>query len=318
MKAQPISAVICTKDNPARVIELVDTICNYIDEILIIDSSIPENFGKLSKKLPGKARLYNFPSLGYADPFFKIGADLAKNDWILLLADDETPDKELLENLKTNDDIACYLLLELQTVSGFKDFRPRLYNRKKIHFTGVVHWAIIPKGKLDFLQGNLYHYEHPSFDKSKRYALLDSYMVGFKILWIVNNEKWHPLNDKRNQLAKIFKRIFEKQFLFGKTLGWFLAIIEYLLSHIIYGIIRGNIKARLNVVLYNLFIFCNIVKNFKIKIQIWESLFKASSLNAYLDLNNPEDFEKLSEKGQKGLGLIISLIEEKARCKKGV
>lgn len=304
-----ISALIFTKDNPKRVIDLVKKIQRYVDEIVIIDSSSPENFRFLSKNITKKIRLYNLPPLGIVEPFQKIGAKLCKNDWILHLDDDEVPSDELLRNLDKKDaHIAGLLLSRLEKSRGIIHKGVRYYNRKKIYFTGIIHWGIIPIKKIKPMKGLLYHYENPSIKKFRKYALLDSYVWGYKILWIINNGKWHPLENRWKFLVKIYKGLAKMQFLLGKKLGWFLCSTEYLLFSLLYAVM---IERKYKKIFYYIFVFRYIVKDFGIKIRIWEDLFSKGDLNSYLGLENVEDFKKLGNKKKKGLDLLISLIEEK-------
>ncbi len=308
-----ISAVIYTINNPDRVINLVNDIVDYVEEVVVIDSSSPENFDRLSKNLEGKAKLYNLIPLGIVEPFQKVGAELCKNEWIFHLDDDEVPSKELLEVLETDEEIASYLILRSEGVRGFQRYHPRFYNKRKMFFSGVIHWGLIPCGKTKPLDKLLYHYEKPSYKKWRNYALLDSYFTGYKILWIVNNKRWHIWEKGGEQIAEMFNKLFKKQFVFGRKIGWLLATIEYLFANTIYALKEPDkIKYRLMKILYEIFIFLNIIKDFDRKIKIWENLFRAGSLNDYLCLNTIDDLEKLRNKNKKGLELLISLIEEKA------
>ena len=71
------------------------------------------------------------------------------------------------------------------------------------------------------------------------------------------------------------------------------------------------IERKYKKIFYYIFVFRYIVKDFGIKIRIWEDLFSKGDLNSYLGLENVEDFKKLGNKKKKGLDLLISLIEEK-------
>jgi len=85
----PISAVIYTKDNPDSVVNLVKHLDGFVEEIVIVDSSSPENYAQLKNQIGNVVRLYNIPPLGYADPFHKLGGKfngqrfLSFNKWLL-------------------------------------------------------------------------------------------------------------------------------------------------------------------------------------------------------------------------------------------
>ena len=318
MDKKPISAVIYTKDNPDSVVNLVKHLDGYVEEIVIVDSSSPENLKELSQLVGNNTRIYNLPALGIVEPFQKLGANLANNNWILHLDDDELPSPNLLNFLKNKfnpeDEISTFLLPRLEGKRNFIGYQPRLYNKKKMIFSGIIHWGLIPINDIKLLDKDklIFHHERFSFKKWKIYALLDSYMIGYKILWIMKNKIWHPFGNKRPNLAKIFSKLVEMQFLIGKKVGWFLAVTEYLIACGAYALKKGKIKFRMLKLKYYLLIFVNILKDFNRKIVVWENLFSAGSLNNYLGLNEIEDFERLRNKDKKGLDLLISLIEEKS------
>ena len=308
-----ISAIIYTKDNPNKVINLVDLLYDKIEEILIIDSSSTKNLKIIKNEVEKKSKIYNLPPLGYADPFHKLGAKLAKNNWILHLDDDEIPDKKLLENLKTHNELASYQILRVEKYRKFKNYHPRLYNRKKMVFSGLVHFSLVPLGETKSLDGVLYHYEKPSFNKWKQYALLDAYFFGYKILWNLKKKKYPDHKSKRKKILNTYSELFEKQFIFGKKIGWMLAAFEYLFITTLYTSSMGSTKARLMKILRSSYILSYILNKFSEKIIIWEKLFEAGDLNSYLDLEEIQDFEKLWDKEHHGLNLLIDLITEKIR-----
>lgn len=320
MGEKPVSTVIYTKDAPDRVAKIVKKIKDYVDEIIVIDSSSPENFEELKRLVGKNARIYNLPALGIVEPFQKIGAKLAKNDWILHLDDDEIPSNELLRFLKNefspDKEVSVFNIPRKELEKNFINYQPRLYNKKKLFFSGIIHWGLIPTGiKKEFDKNKLlFHYEQYSysFEKWKKYALIDAYVFGYKILWIKKNKLWHPHGNERLKIARIFSKLVEAQFRIEK-IGWFLAVSEYLIFCIIAALKKGKIKYRLAKTLYYFFIYAYILKEFNKKIRVWENLFEAGSLNNYLGLNDLEDFEKLRDKNKKGLKLLISLIEEKVK-----
>jgi hypothetical protein len=308
-----ISAVIFTKDNQEKVSHLVKEIRNYVDEIVIIDSSNQDNLKILKQKNGKYAKIYHFPPLGYADPFHLLGSQLANNEWILHLDDDEVPTKKLLENLQPDEKCSAILLPREEAFREFSSLKPRLYNKNKMAFSGVVHWSLIPLGETKKSKIGLIHYEKPTRKKWSVYALLDSYTWGFKILWVLDNTKWHPHDKELEPPVRLFKNLITRQFSFaGKKIGWFLASMEYLGTSTYYALKRGSIKARLMKLFRNIQIGAQILNSFDTKITIWEKMFAAGSLNKYLGLNNLEDFNRLKNYDCEGLALLIKLIEEKA------
>ena len=234
------------------------------------------------------------------EPFQKLGADLAKNDWILHLDDDEIPDRELLITLRCDKNVAGYLLQKYEILHKNRRWSMRYYNRKYVQFTGVIHWGMIPKGKIERLEsGTLYHYEKPTTAKMKKYAYIDANVYGYKILYVLKERKWHP-QFNRSKMAEFFSKLSKLQFLLGRKIGWVLSFMEYLILQTLYNVvyISRTVKTKFLRFFYGLCILGYVITDFNRKINMWESLFKEGSLNAYLGLNHLEDFEKLRGKGK--------------------
>lgn len=76
-----VSALIFSKDRVENVVKLAEKLKNYVDEIVVIDSSEKEKFEWMKEKI-SFAKVYWFPPLGIADFYYKIGLELCQNEWI--------------------------------------------------------------------------------------------------------------------------------------------------------------------------------------------------------------------------------------------
>jgi len=313
-----VSVVIYTKDNPEKVIKLHSKLRNFFDDIVIIDSSNPQNFRKIYDKIGGakNARIFNLPPLGIVEPYHKIGAQLVKHKWILHLDDDEVPSNELI-NYLINDfnpkkTTAAYMLLRVEVSRNFVSRKIRLYNKNKVSFSGIIHWGIIPDGYIEKLNKKIIHYEQPNYQKWKKYALLDSYMIGYKILWIIKNKKWHPYDKKYKKSAEIFGFFINKIINKG-YIGWIFALLIYSIIAMYYGLTHGGLKDRFRSAVYYIILISYVFGGGVLrKIKIWEILFN-NGLNKFIRIDKIEDFEKLKMCNKSGLSLLITLLEKNIR-----
>ncbi|MEM0265826.1 MAG: hypothetical protein QXM23_00885 [Archaeoglobaceae archaeon] len=121
-----ISALIFSMNRVENVVKLSEKIRDYVDEIVIIDSSDKEKFEEMKNNIP-YAKIYWLPPLGMADFYYKIGLEICKNEWILHLDDDEEPSDELLKDLKkiiinNNNKVYRFLGSPIMILKGVREF----------------------------------------------------------------------------------------------------------------------------------------------------------------------------------------------------
>ena len=110
---QKISAVIIAWNGEKEIKKCLDSIKNVVSEIIVLHD------GKCSDKTPTIVKGYGakykkMPYIGEAEPHRNHGFNLAKNDWILWIDQDEQLSKPLqkaLKNFEPSPDISAYTLL---------------------------------------------------------------------------------------------------------------------------------------------------------------------------------------------------------------
>jgi hypothetical protein len=176
-----ISALIITKDAYDRVKNLCTLLDPYVDEIVVFHSSayLSRRFKEFSYENPKIYCSYS-PPKGFVEAYYEKGIRLCKHDWILLLDDDEIPNKELLEQVKFTSEYH-------RPYAGYINrFEPngsittvlRLFHKGAVDITGLIHRGIEPKEgyesvKLPKLFYITHNSEH-SFDKLERFAKIEA------------------------------------------------------------------------------------------------------------------------------------------------
>lgn len=309
-----ISALIFSMNRVGDVIKTSEKLRDYLDEIIVIDSSEKEKFNLLKNEIP-YAKVYWLPPLGMADLYYKIGLQLSSNDWILHLDDDEEPNEELLKDLKgIIKDKNVYSICRFDTKGEFQRLF-RLFHRDNIIPTGLIHftWASNVKAvELNEKYGIIHYEKDIDLNKLKRYAIFESWQFGYKIFSSVFNQHYKSMNP--NKTIKDYKRIFYSQTMFGKF-GWFLMAMEYNIYILFEGIKSSrNIKSIFQSFYYAFFIQLNIFKDFHKKYEVWMKIIEKDVFE-FLGLDNYENaLKSLSDMNSaNGVENFIRLVENKRK-----
>jgi len=140
IKDNGVSALIFSMNKVDRVIKLATKLRDFVDEIVIIDSSKREYYEILRQKL-GFARVYWVPPSGCVELLYQLGINLTKNNWILHLEDDEEPNEEFLQNLKkiiSKPDSQVYRVVRIDTRLKTKQRIIRLFNKNTYWLYSLV------------------------------------------------------------------------------------------------------------------------------------------------------------------------------------
>lgn len=185
-----ISVSIATYNEEKNIINCLDSVGDWVDEIIVVDGESSDNTIELIKKF-SKAKVI----ITSNKPMFHINKNMAieaaTSDWILFLDADETISKdlknEILSVINSNpSEDGFYIprknffLTKFLTKGGqYPDARIRLFRKGKGKWPCVtVHEQIEVKGKLGYLKNDLIHIADPSFERylmrSNRYTSLEA------------------------------------------------------------------------------------------------------------------------------------------------
>lgn len=180
-----ISCLIFTKDNADAVLNLASTVQDYVDEIVVIDSSGLEDFTKLhvafvykNHGICGKFRLIWYPPKGYVESYYLRGIRHCRYDWILMLDDDEIPSQSLLKDLKVivwGISPTMFYVNRLEP-NGSICKVPRFFNKEEVEVTGLIHRGMYSLGRTDNLPDEYYitHNSKASPEKLQRFAKIEA------------------------------------------------------------------------------------------------------------------------------------------------
>lgn len=187
---QTISVAITTFNEEKNIINCLDSVGDWVDEIIVVDGESADNTVELIKKF-SKARVIVTSN----KTMFHINKNKAiescTSDWILFLDADEIISAELKKEILyaiNNDPVENgfyiprknYFLTKFLTKGGqYPDARIRLFRKGKGRWPCVtVHEQIEIIGKLGHLKNDLIHIADPSFERylmrSNRYTSLEA------------------------------------------------------------------------------------------------------------------------------------------------
>lgn len=168
----PISVFIIAKNEEDRISYTINSVKNWVDEVIVVDSGSIDRTVDVAKKSGATKVIYN-EWRGYG-PQKIFGESICKNEWLLNLDADEEVSEQLRDNIvslfkskKYERKSAYYLTVKFKP--RFRDFSPnvpgpevhviRLYNKSKAGFKdSPVHDSVIVKeGGIDSIKGKIIH-----------------------------------------------------------------------------------------------------------------------------------------------------------------
>lgn len=170
-----ISVVICTKNEERNIKRCLDSVQNFADEIIIVDSKSSDQTAVICKAY-GKVKFYESDWLGFSKTK-NYANSLATQDYIFSLDADEAPtpecQKEILE-LKTNL-AGVYSINRMTNYCGkwikhsgwLPDRHIRLFPKLGTSWTGDIHETLKFDSNLKVrnIEGIVSHYSYYSIEE---------------------------------------------------------------------------------------------------------------------------------------------------------
>ncbi len=234
MSSAGISAVIITKNEEIHIANCINSLKDFVDEIIVVDSGSDDNTVSIAENLGVRVFVKEWEGYGANKNY---GADQAQYDWILSIDADEVVDDHLRKAIQSKQLVKgeLYLINNITNYCGhwvkYTEWRPaykyRLYEKsntrwdqRKVH-EGLVHQK---EPTLVKLSGAMLHYSYSDFDehllKTEQYAKLSAEQ------WIAENKK-----------PGVLKRIFGPSVRFIKSYVFNLGFLE---GRVGYTISRTN------------------------------------------------------------------------------
>ena len=218
-----ISAVIITYNEEKNISDCINSVIDIVDEVIVVDAHSTDQTRQSANELGAKVIVNDWISFGIQK---NIGAEQAKNNWILSIDADERVDKDLklsiqklnlfkseiyAINVKTN-----YLGKWIRYCGWYPNYKKRIYNKLLCKWSSDhVHESLEYQEKMKIIKlpGNLLHYSYPSLER--HHEKIQSYAK-------LTAEKWL----QQNRSPGLLKKLFGPSFRFFKTYILKLGILD--------------------------------------------------------------------------------------------
>jgi glycosyltransferase involved in cell wall biosynthesis len=203
MQATPISVVIITHNESAKIAQCIKALKNYVAQIIVIDSGSTDDTLVIAQALG--AQVHITPWQGYGNTK-NWGHTQAQNNWVLSIDADEVISPQMGQWLQsfTPQSSTCVYAFRRKNYIGNTaikfgtwgtEYRPRLFNTQKVQWNNAqVHeeleWKNQPYSihKIEhFMQHFTLDYPHLQKQKIEKYAALSAlkyYTQGKKATWV--------------------------------------------------------------------------------------------------------------------------------------
>lgn len=230
-----ISVLTFSRDDVDTVMDLIKEMHHFVDDIVLVDSSSPQNSKEIEKRKKGlgldKLKVFHAVALGMADPLFMYGKSKCDGDWVFLLGSDERPNDQLKRNLKKiiNETKADALAVE-EREGGLSTLQIRIFKKNKATFRGLVHEQANIRGKVERLPG-IYYIDHMKeigrnswmeYEKIDRFERLTYDLFNKKI-----SEYLFKMSTKEQQRPLSVRLLLAYEKMLGKKPGQELSNFDY-------------------------------------------------------------------------------------------
>ena len=168
-----VSATIVAYNEQEKISACLQSIKNAVDEIIVVhDGPCKDNTLKICEKYG--SRIFKRPHIGEAEPHRLFSFKKAKGNWILQIDADERLSQEAqkkLHELTNQNTIDAYAFrwedpeeVKILGLWPIKKYKPILFRKNKIKFTGLVHEPTGTSGKLTRTELVLEHNPSPMSD----------------------------------------------------------------------------------------------------------------------------------------------------------
>lgn len=181
-RTSSLGVLLYTRNDGDGVLRHLETLRSIADEIVVVDSSAPENRARLAAELQApRERVIAAPPLGNVDLLRPFGVSRMTSDRVLLLDSDEEISEPLRRRVRDLDGADAYVLPRWET--GLRGFthHMRLVRRTRIRFFGPSCGFPQVLGTTQVLPRPLHLVHHvpsgrefwSSRDRERRYLLSD-------------------------------------------------------------------------------------------------------------------------------------------------
>ena len=237
----PISVFIIARDEEERISFALNSVKDWVDEIIVVDSGSTDKTTEIAKNAGAKVVFNEWKGFGAQKIF---GENLCKNKWVLNIDADEEISETVKQNIfklfedgKEPDEAMfkmywkmLFLTQETPPEIGVTSSFVRLYNKDKAGFRdSTIHDSVVLKG--DYKIGEIEGYvNHRCFKSLKHWA------DKINVYSTMQAEEWFAKGRSKPSLRIVFEPFFaffksfflRKYFLYG--IDGFMASLMYAYS----------------------------------------------------------------------------------------
>ncbi|MDD2790478.1 MAG: glycosyltransferase family 2 protein [Sulfurimonas sp.] len=236
-----ITANIITLNEEKHIEELIKSVREVCDEILIIDSLSTDRTCEIAESMGAKVIKQAYLGDGPQKAF---GAPLAKNDWVLSIDADERLDTNAIEAIKNlNLETTPYDAFSFarKTFVGkafiklwYPDRVTRLYNRNKCAFTTAGGHARVKTENVKALEADMLHYSYE--DYAQMIKTSHKFITRGARIAHEEGKKASRLDPFTHGVGALFKALVLKGGAFHGINGWNVAVISAFSSYMKYAL----------------------------------------------------------------------------------
>lgn len=182
-----VSVVIVAKDNPPHLFETLNSLKDFVSEIIIVDIGLKEDLRNKLKENSINQLIEHKNNVPYVEVIREKTKEYAKNDWVLFLDPDEVVTADLKELIKKEIKNCDYFKIPRKNIIFDKwighsrwwpDYQIRLFKKDKVVWPTQIHGQPQAAGRAFIVPAQekyaLIHYNYENldefFEKYIRYA----------------------------------------------------------------------------------------------------------------------------------------------------
>jgi len=325
-----ISTLIFNKDNVNDLIELVNEIRDFSNEIVIIDSSNDKNlrliYNEIARSWKNKVRLYHLVPMGHPEPYQQYGLRKCRYEWVFYIDTDERPNELLKKDIKkiiNTKDCDAFLIrkkeLDKDKNLYFETHQCRLYKKQKATYTGNIFYDPKINGKTCVLEKRYFlnhHFEYMENEAKSidRYFIICAYEERCSYLDLINETRQKVFFNTFLKVYFKLKGVKLENELSKTDYKLIRVFLLYVLNEIFYNIKNGKIP-NFSFLAFNFryslkkigFFFKYTKEERKLQLDISQQIDKAGGVINYLKFNNDIVIEKINRKYSKSKAVGVRL-----------
>lgn len=236
-----ITATIITLNEEKNIEEVIKSVKNVCDEILVIDSLSTDRTCEIAESLGATVIKQAYLGDGPQKAF---GVQFASNDWILSIDADERLDTNAIEEIKkldlTNTEYDSFSFARKTFVGKnfiklwYPDRVTRLYNKNLCGYSLAKGHAKVEAKNICDLKADMLHYSYDDYVHMVRTT--EKFIKRGAILALEDGKRANAFDPITHGIGALFKTLVLKGGMFHGINGWNVAIISAFSSYMKYAV----------------------------------------------------------------------------------